>query len=289
MSGSARHGERLSSRPPANSPSSRAGTRSPPAGSPSASSTASPSSTATSAASARSSAPSPSRAAAELAAARAGDRRCRTPCARGSPPSPAPTSTSPHATRRSTTPCSSSTAAWRSRRGHPEPLKDAFAALRAPVIASAHLAEHDADLQTELLWSTLHGLATLQAAARIPAEGQPRADRPPPALARPWIVADRGDLVSSAGNPLRISAIQACSARRWSEPRTGVLGRTSDAADVRLGRRDTWRISGGDAQVQWGEAVLGQRGPELRQRDRADAVHRRELLPPGPRPPPRAS
>ena len=55
----------------------------------------------------------------------------------------------------------------------PPELSEAFAALRAPVIASAHLAEHDADLQTELLWSTLHGLATLQAAARIPAEGQP--------------------------------------------------------------------------------------------------------------------
>ncbi|KPI23497.1 hypothetical protein OV320_0444 [Actinobacteria bacterium OV320] len=33
----------------------------------------------------------------------------------GSPPSPAPTSTSPNATPRPTTPCSSSTAAWRSR------------------------------------------------------------------------------------------------------------------------------------------------------------------------------
>src|SRR3954451_19500609 len=55
----------------------------------------------------------------------------------------------------------------------PPQLRDAFAPLRAPVAALAHLAEHDADLQTELLWSTLHGLATLQAAARIPAEGQP--------------------------------------------------------------------------------------------------------------------
>ena len=54
----------------------------------------------------------------------------------------------------------------------PPELSEAFAALRAPVIASTHLAEHDADLQTELLWSTLHGLATLQAAERIPAEGQ---------------------------------------------------------------------------------------------------------------------
>ena len=55
----------------------------------------------------------------------------------------------------------------------PAELHEAFAALRAPVAALAHLAEQEADLQTELLWSTLHGLATLQAAGRIPAEGQP--------------------------------------------------------------------------------------------------------------------
>lgn len=55
----------------------------------------------------------------------------------------------------------------------PAELREAFAALRAPVAALAHLGEPEADLQTELLWSTLHGLATLEAAERIPAERQP--------------------------------------------------------------------------------------------------------------------
>jgi AcrR family transcriptional regulator len=54
----------------------------------------------------------------------------------------------------------------------PGELRAAFAALRAPVAALADLGEREADLQTELVWSTLHGLATLQAAGRIPAEGQ---------------------------------------------------------------------------------------------------------------------
>ena len=55
----------------------------------------------------------------------------------------------------------------------PVELTDAFAVLRAPVAALAHLADHEADVATELLWSTLHGLATLQAAGRVPAEGGP--------------------------------------------------------------------------------------------------------------------
>lgn len=54
----------------------------------------------------------------------------------------------------------------------PVELRAAFAALRAPVAALADVPEPDADLPTEILWSTLHGLATLQAAGRIPAEGQ---------------------------------------------------------------------------------------------------------------------
>src|SRR6185312_13737235 len=53
-------------------------------------------------------------------------------------------------------------------------------------------------------------------------------------------------LVSSAGNPLRISADPG--GRRQGAGLSlvpGVLGRASNAADVRLGRRDMWRISGG--------------------------------------------
>lgn len=52
--------------------------------------------------------------AAEMAAALRAAPAPRTARAPGSPPSPAPTSTSPSAIRRSTTPCSSSTADWRS-------------------------------------------------------------------------------------------------------------------------------------------------------------------------------
>jgi GNAT superfamily N-acetyltransferase len=54
------------------------------------------------------------------------------------------------------------------------------------------------------------------------------------------------DLVSCAGNPLRISADPAVR-RQGAGPRLvpGVLGRASNAADVRLGRRDMWRIFGG--------------------------------------------
>lgn len=57
--------------------------------------------------------------AAEMAAAVRARPPERTARASGSPPSPAPTSTSPSTTRRSTTPCSSSTAAWRTRRRTP--------------------------------------------------------------------------------------------------------------------------------------------------------------------------
>jgi len=54
----------------------------------------------------------------------------------------------------------------------PAELHNAFGALRAPVTAVSGLSEEEANLQTELLWSTLHGLATLEATARIPAENQ---------------------------------------------------------------------------------------------------------------------
>jgi hypothetical protein len=59
-----------------------------------------------------------------------------------------------------------------------------------------------------------------------------------------WVLI-RGGLVSCAGNPLHISADPGVR-RQGAGPRLvpGVLGRTSNAADVRLGRRDTWRISG---------------------------------------------
>jgi AcrR family transcriptional regulator len=55
----------------------------------------------------------------------------------------------------------------------PAELRGAFAALRAPVAALARVDGHDADLRTELLWSTLHGLATLEAAGRVPARRRP--------------------------------------------------------------------------------------------------------------------
>lgn len=52
----------------------------------------------------------------------------------------------------------------------PAELRGAFAALRAPVAALARADGPDADLRTELLWSTLHGLATLEAAGRVPVD-----------------------------------------------------------------------------------------------------------------------
>lgn len=56
----------------------------------------------------------------------------------------------------------------------PTELHDAFAALRDPVAAVNGLVGDDADLRTELVWSTLHGLATLQAGLRIPLRLQTR-------------------------------------------------------------------------------------------------------------------
>ena len=54
----------------------------------------------------------------------------------------------------------------------PAELREAFTALREPVVAATGTGEQ-ADLRTELFWSALHGLTTLRATARIPAAGQP--------------------------------------------------------------------------------------------------------------------
>lgn len=56
----------------------------------------------------------------------------------------------------------------------PAALRDAFAVLRdvlAPAGAGADYHDHDHDRHAELGWATLHGLATLARAGRLPPEG----------------------------------------------------------------------------------------------------------------------
>lgn len=54
----------------------------------------------------------------------------------------------------------------------PQPLRDAFAALRDALEAAT--GGRDIEIRTELAWSTLHGLVTLTRASRLPAQNHQR-------------------------------------------------------------------------------------------------------------------